>query len=502
MFAIHTLQVLKRTPARLPVRHYTQYLKEHAYINGAWVSAKDGNTFTVKNPATGEELGRVADLGVAETQDAIQKAYDAFYTWRDTSAKERCEILKKMFALMVQNQDDLAKLMTAEQGKPLAEAKGEIMYAASFYEWFAEEAKRTYGDVSPAMTGKRGITIRQPVGVAGMITPWNFPSGMITRKLGAALAAGCTAVIKPAEDTPYSALALAMIAEEAGLPAGCMNIVTSSRENTPAVGKVICESPLVAKMSFTGSTATGKILLKQAASTVKRVSMELGGNAPFLVFDSADVDTAVAGAVLAKFRNMGQTCVCANRILVQDGIYDEFSKKMAVAVEKFVVGNGMEAGVTQGPLINDKAVQKVENQVKDAVALGAKVLIGGKRHELGHSFFEPTVLADVPKEALACREETFGPMAPLIRFKTEEEAVAIANACNVGLAGYFCSNNISQIWRVAEKLEVGLVGVNESIISAETTPFGGVKETGMGREGGKYGIDEYLQYKYICFGNI
>ncbi|XP_038054347.1 succinate-semialdehyde dehydrogenase, mitochondrial-like [Patiria miniata] len=476
-------------------------LRDKAYIGGAWVSGD--KTFPVTDPANGMEIACVPDLGVTETTDAIQAAYDAFQGWAETTAKERGVILRRWYDLMIKNQDELAQILTTEMGKPLAEAKSEILYGASFFDWFSEEAKRCYGDVVPTiMKNKRQIFLKQPVGVAALITPWNFPNAMITRKLGAALAAGCTTVVKPAEDTPLSALALIPLAEEAGLPPGVFNVVTCSRDNASDVGKVLCESPLVAKISFTGSTATGKILLEQAASTVKRVSMELGGNAPFIVFDSADVDAAVAGAIACKFRGMGQTCVCANRILVQDGVYEEFCQKLTEKVGHLVVGDGKEPGVTQGPLINEKAIEKVEKHIEDAVKRGAKVLMGGKRHELGRTFFQPTLLSDVPQDALVCKEETFGPLAPVIRFQTEAEAVALANASEFGLASYFYSNNIGQIWRVAEKLESGIVGINESLVSSEAGAFTGIKQSGLGTEGSKYGINEYLNVKYCCFGGI
>lgn len=477
---------------------------DKAFINGTWVDAKSEATYQVTNPANGSTIATVVDGNASDMEEAIKVANDTFYgPWRDTTAKERGIILRRWGELMMQNQEELAKLLTAENGKPLSEAMGEIGYAASFNEWFSEEARRSYGDVvsSPVKT-KRMIFIRQPVGVAAMITPWNFPSAMITRKAAAAIAAGCTVVVKPAEDTPLSALALCELANQAGLPAGVFNVVPCSRSHAADVGKVMCESPLVAKISFTGSTQTGKILLKQSADTVKRVSMELGGNAPFIVFDSADVDAAVSGAMICKFRGSGQTCVCANRIFVQEEVYDEFCQKMAAEVEKLVVGDGMDSKTTQGPLINSKGVDKVEHHVQDAVSHGGKVLVGGKRHALGGSFFEPTLIRDVPTDALVCKEETFGPLAAVIKFKTEAEVLAIANSTRVGLAGYFYSNNIGQIWRVAEKLEVGMVGVNEGLISTDIAAFGGVKESGMGREGSKYGMDEYQEIKYVCFGGI
>lgn len=483
---------------------YNGLFHDKAFVNGAWVAAKSGATFEVTNPANGVNIATVVDGNASDMEEAIRAANDAFYgSWRDTTAKERSVVLRRWGDLMMQNQEELAKLLTAENGKPLSEAKGEIGYAASFFEWFAEEARRAYGDVIPApIKTKRMITLRQPLGVAAMITPWNFPAAMITRKAGAAIAAGCTVVVKPAEDTPLSALALCELAQQAGLPAGVFNVVPCSRANAADVGKIMCESPMVAKISFTGSTNTGKILLRQSADTVKRVSMELGGNAPFIVFDSADVDAAVAGAMICKFRGSGQTCVCANRILVQEGVYDEFCQKLAAEVQKLVVGDGMNADTTQGPLINVKGLEKVEQHVQDAISHGGSVLVGGKRHTLGGSFFEPTVIRDVPTDALVCSEETFGPLAPIIKFKTEAEVLAIANSTRVGLAGYFYSNDIGQIWRVAEKMEVGMVGVNEGLISSDVSPFGGVKESGLGREGSKYGMDEYQEIKYVCFGGI
>uniref|UniRef100_A0A8C4TYY0 Succinate-semialdehyde dehydrogenase n=1 Tax=Falco tinnunculus TaxID=100819 RepID=A0A8C4TYY0_FALTI len=443
-------------------------------VGGRWVEA--AGAFPVRDPASGAELCRVTDCGAAEAREAVRAAHRAGAAWGRLPAK----------------------------GKPLKEAQGEILYSASFLEWFAEEARRVYGDVIPASAKDRRILVlKQPVGVAAIITPWNFPSAMITRKVGAALAAGCTVVVKPAEDTPLSALALGELANQAGIPAGVYNVVPCSREQTPVVGEVLCTDPLVAKISFTGSTATGKILLKHAAGTVKRVSMELGGHAPFIVFDSANVEHAVAGALASKYRNSGQTCVCTNRFLVQKGIHDQFVEKFAEAIERELhVGSGFDAKTTQGPLINEKAVEKVERHINDAVSQGASVVTGGKRHSLGKNFFEPTLLSNVTTKMLCTQEETFGPLAPVIKFETEAEAIAIANAANVGLAGYFYSQDPAQIWRVAEQLEVGMVGVNEGIISAVESPFGGVKESGLGREGSKYGIDEYLEIKYVCFGGL
>ncbi|CAL8248824.1 unnamed protein product [Lota lota] len=496
---------IPRTPSTVMQRKYSldvsaKLLRSQGYIDGRWISA--ATTFPVLDPATGEQIAQVADCGPAEAKQAVDAAYKAFNTWKQQTAKERSALLRRWYELLVQHKDELARLITFECGKPVSEALGEVVYSASFLEWFSEEARRCYGDVVPSPFRDRKILLlKQPVGVASIITPWNFPSAMITRKVGAALAAGCTVVVKPAEDTPLSALALAQLADQAGIPAGVFNVVPCSRAKTPAVGEVLCTDPLVAKVSFTGSTATGKILLKLAADTVKKVSMELGGNAPFIVFDSADVDKAVAGAMGSKFRNAGQTCVCSNRFLVQSGIHDAFMEKLALAMDSQLrMGHGSEPGVTQGPLINTRAAEKVAHQVQDAVSLGARVLRGGKRGQ--GSFMEPTLLADVTTEMLCTKEETFGPLLPVIRFNTEKEALAIANAANVGLAGYFFSQDVSQIWRVAEALEVGMVGVNEGLLSAVEASFGGVKQSGLGSEGSKYGIEEYLDVKYMCFGGL
>ena len=491
------------TTSQPGLRSASNFIKEQAYVNGQWSSAASGKTYEIKNPSNGEILGKVPDMDDADTKKAVGAAYDAFQKWRFTTAKERSILLKKWYALIVENTEALARVLTAEMGKPLTEARGEIGYGAGFVEWFAEEAKRAYGDhiPSPAPT-KRIVVIKQPVGVAGMITPWNFPNAMITRKAAPALAAGCTVVLKPAEDTPFSALALAELAEEAGIPAGVFNIVTCSRDNASKVGQVLCGDPLVSKISFTGSTITGKILLKQAADTVKRVSMELGGNAPFVVFDSADVDKAVKGAMVSKFRNTGQTCVCSDRFLVQEGIHDKFVEGLSKAMESLKTGDGFAEENNMGPLINSKALDKVESMISDAKANGGKVIRGGNRHKLGGTFFEPTLLTGVNTNMKCWKEEIFGPVASIIKFKTEEEAVAIMNACSVGLAGYFFSNDISQCWRIAEKMETGIVGVNEGLTSMVEAPFGGVKESGLGREGSKYGIDEFLEPKYVCFGGI
>ncbi|XP_017295297.1 succinate-semialdehyde dehydrogenase, mitochondrial [Kryptolebias marmoratus] len=497
-------QLLPGLPASL-TRHYTldvpaPLLRTQAYVDGRWVSA--ASVFPVLDPATGQELARVSDCGPGEAKQAVEAAHRAFRSWRDTTAKERSVLLRRWFDLLVLHREDLAKLITFECGKPLRESLGEVVYSASFLDWFSEEARRIYGDiVPPSVRDRKLLLLKQPVGVASIITPWNFPSAMITRKVGAALAAGCTVVVKPAEDTPLSALALAELAERAGIPPGVVNVVPCSRDRTPSVGQVLCSDPMVAKISFTGSTATGKVLLKMAADSVKRVSMELGGHAPFIVFDSADVDMAVGGAMASKFRNSGQTCVCSNRFLVQSGIYDLFLDKLGRAMDaELRLGHGSEPGTTQGPLINSRAAEKVVHHVSDAVSRGARLLKGGTR--LSGSFMEPTLLADVTTDMLCTKEETFGPLVPVIRFETEEEALAVANGTNVGLAGYFYSQDVSQIWRVAEALEVGIVGVNEGLLSAPEAPFGGVKESGLGREGSKYGVDEYLEVKYMCFGGL
>lgn len=475
-------------------------LRDSCYINGQWTGADNSQSFDVTNPASGEVLAQVPNCGAAETRRAIEAANAAWGEWRAHTGKERSVIMKRWFNLMMENQEDLARLMTAEQGKPLAESRGEIAYAASFLEWFAEEAKRVYGDTIPhPLPGRRIVVIKQPVGVVAAITPWNFPAAMITRKVGPALAVGCTMVVKPAEDTPLSALALAELAERAGVPAGVLNVLTGEAQ---AIGREMTGNPIVRKVSFTGSTAVGKLLMEQSASTVKKVSMELGGNAPFIVFDDADLDAAVAGALASKFRNMGQTCVCANRILVQEGIYDAFAEKLTEAVGKLKVGDGTEDGVQQGPLINDAALAKVESHVHDALDKGASVTVGGRRHELGGTFYQPTVLRDVTREMALNAEETFGPVAPLLPFRTEEEAVAIANDTSYGLASYFFTRDNARVWRVAEALEYGIVAVNEGIFSNEVAPFGGIKESGIGREGSKYGTDDYLEIKYMCLGGI
>lgn len=474
--------------------------RQQCYVDGAWVDAAGGETLEVANPSSGNPLGTVPRLGAAETRRAIEAAEAAWPEWRSRTAKERAALLRKWFESMLAHQDDLAAVLTAEQGKPLAESRGEILYGASFIEWFAEEAKRVYGDtIQQPASGRRIVVVKQPVGVVAAITPWNFPNAMITRKVGPALAAGCTVVVKPASQTPYSALALAELAHRAGIPKGVFNVVTGSAR---VIGGELTANPIVRKLSFTGSTEIGRELMAQCAGTIKKLSLELGGNAPFIVFDDADLDAAVAGAVASKYRNTGQTCVCTNRLLVQDGIYDAFSRKLVEAVSRLKVADGFEAGAQQGPLIDRAAVEKVEAHIRDAVDKGARVLLGGKRHALGGTFFEPTVLADVTPDMAVAREETFGPVAPLFRFETESDAIRMANATEFGLASYFYSRDVGRVWRVAEALEYGMVGINEGLISTEVAPFGGVKQSGLGREGSKYGIDEYLEIKYLCMGGI
>jgi succinate-semialdehyde dehydrogenase/glutarate-semialdehyde dehydrogenase len=475
-------------------------LRQQCYVDGRWIGADDGATFPVANPATGATLAEVPKLGAKETRRAIEAANAAWGPWRAKTAKERANILRKWFNLMIENTDDLARLMTAEQGKPLAESKGEIAYAASFIEWFAEEAKRIYGDTIPQHgADKRIVVIKEPIGVVAAITPWNFPSAMITRKCAPALAAGCPVVIKPASATPLSAFALAELAERAGIPKGVLNVVTGS---AAAVGGELTGNPLVRKLSFTGSTEVGKTLMAECARTVKKTSMELGGNAPFIVFDDADLDAAIKGAMASKYRNTGQTCVCANRIYVQDAVYDEFTGRLAQAVSGLKVGDGLKGETHQGPLIDMKAVEKVEEHVKDALAKGARLVAGGKRHKLGGSFFEPTILADVTQQMKVAREETFGPVAPLFRFKSDAEVIRMANDTEFGLAAYFYSRDIGRVWKTAEQLEYGIIGINEGIISTEVAPFGGMKESGIGREGSKYGIEEFVEIKYLCMGGI
>jgi succinate-semialdehyde dehydrogenase / glutarate-semialdehyde dehydrogenase len=478
----------------------SELFRQQAYIGGCWCEADNGASFHVTNPATGEVLAQVPDMGAAETRRAIEAAKAAWPGWRRKSAKERANLLRNWYDLMMANLDDLAGIMTAEQGKPLAESKGEIGYAASFIEWFAEEGKRVYGDTIPSpWNDRRLVVVKEPVGVCCAITPWNFPAAMITRKAGPALSAGCTLVVKPAESTPLSAFALAVLAERAGIPPGVFSVLTGDPK---AIGGEMTSNPDVRKITFTGSTEIGRLLMRQSADTIKKLSLELGGNAPLIVFDDADLDAAVEGAMISKFRNMGQTCVCANRLYVQDGVYDAFAEKLVAAVKQLRVGNGFESGVLQGPLIDEAAVEKVEEHISDAVSKGARVLLGGKRHCLGGTFFEPTVLADVTPKMKVAREETFGPVAPLFRFYKDEDAVQYSNDTEFGLASYFYSRDIGRIWRVAEELEYGMVGINTGLISTEVVPFGGVKQSGLGREGSRYGIDEFIEVKYLCFGGV
>ena len=476
-------------------------LKRDAFVDGAWMAADSGARFAVKNPATGETLAEVADLSDDETRRAVEAAAVAFVLWRNKTAKERAGVMRRWFDLLMANQEDLARLMTAEQGKPLAETRGEIAYGASFIEWFAEEGKRVYGDVIPTnQSGRRILVLKEPIGVVAAITPWNFPNAMIARKVAPAIAAGCTIVVKPAQETPLSALAMAELGARAGLPKGVPNIVTTS--DAPKVGQELTQNPIVRKFSFTGSTEVGKLLMRQCASTVKKVSLELGGNAPFIVFDDADLDAAADGAMLSKFRNMGQTCVCANRILVQDGVYDAFAEKLSARVAKLKLGNGLDDGVTQGPLITMDAVEKVERLLRDATAKGAKITTGGKRHALGGAFFEPTVVGGVTPAMAIAQEEIFGPVATLFRFKSDDEAIRLANDTRYGLAAYFYARDVGRVMRVAEMLEYGIIGINEGIISTEVAPFGGMKESGIGREGSKYGIEDYLEIKYLALGGL
>jgi succinate-semialdehyde dehydrogenase/glutarate-semialdehyde dehydrogenase len=489
------LDALSKLPLKDP-----DLFRQANCIGGEWVQADSGKTIAVRNPSTGEVVGNVPAMGAAETRRAIEAAHKAQGPWRAMLAKDRSAILRKLFDLMLANTDDLAAIMTAEQGKPLAESKGEIAYAASFIEWFAEEGKRVYGDTIPQNAkGRRIIVTKEPIGIFAAITPWNFPAAMITRKTGPGWAAGCTGVIRPASQTPFSALAIAVLAERAGMPPGVCNVITGPSGET---GKELTGNPLVRKLTFTGSTEVGRILLAQCAPTIKKTSMELGGNAPFIVFDDADLDAAVVGAMASKYRNTGQTCVCANRILVQDGVYDAFAAKLKEAVEALKVGDGMEANVTQGPLINADAVAKVEEHIADATKRGASIVTGGKRHGRGGNFFEPTILANVPHDAMIFTEETFGPVAPLFRFKDEAEAIALANDTPFGLAAYFYARDIGRIFRVAEAIESGMIGINEGLISTEVAPFGGVKQSGLGREGSNLGIEEYLEVKYLALGGI
>ncbi|MYM80480.1 succinate-semialdehyde dehydrogenase [Duganella sp. FT50W] len=475
-------------------------LRQQAYLNGEWRDADSGKALAVTNPATGEQIGTVPVMGAAETKRAIEAANAAWPAWRKKPAAERARILRKWNDLILENTDDLALLMTAEQGKPLTESRGEVAYGASFIEWFGEEAKRVAGEtLASPWPDRRILVTKEPIGVCAAITPWNFPIAMITRKAGPALAAGCPMVLKPAEATPYCALALAVLAERAGVPPGVFSVLTGKSKD---IGGEMTANPLVRKLSFTGSTEVGRLLMEQCAPTIKKLSLELGGNAPFIVFDDADLDAAVEGAIASKYRNAGQTCVCANRLYVQDGVYEAFAQKLVAAVDKLKVGNGVEDGVTQGPLIDGKAVEKVEQHVADALSKGGRLLLGGKRHALGHSFFQPTVIADIREDMLVAKEETFGPLAPLFRFKTDEEAITLANNTEFGLASYFYSRDVGRIWRVAEGLESGMVGVNTGLISTEVAPFGGVKQSGLGREGSHLGIEDYLVVKYICLGGI
>jgi succinate-semialdehyde dehydrogenase/glutarate-semialdehyde dehydrogenase len=485
----------------IPQLNDASLLRNQAYINGRWTDASA--SFNVTDPADGGVLGAVPNLGTEHAQAAIDAANAAFPAWSAQTGKERAAVMRKWFDLMMANADDLAALMTAEQGKPLAEARGEVVYGASFIEWYAEEAKRVSGDVmASTWADKRMVVLKQPIGVCAAITPWNFPIAMITRKVAPAIAAGCTIVLKPAEQTPLSALAMAELAHRAGLPAGVINIVTADAERSIEVGKVLCSSPIVRHLSFTGSTPVGRILMQQCAPTVKKLALELGGHAPFIVFEDADLEAAVEGALVSKYRNAGQTCVCTNRFYVQEAIYDAFVERLAAGAGRIRVGNGFEQGVGQGPLIDDQAVAKVEEHVADAQAKGAKVLAGGRRHALGGHFYEPTVLSGITGDMKIMREETFGPVAAVVKFKTEDEAVAAANNTEFGLASYFYSRDIGRVWRVAEKLEYGMVGINTGLISNEVAPFGGVKQSGLGREGSKYGIDEYLEMKYLCIGGV
>ncbi len=475
-------------------------LRQLCYLDGRWQAAQDAATLSVRNPANGAEIGKIPNMGGLDARRAISAAANAQPAWAARTAKERAVLMHRWFKLMLESEDDLAQLMTAEQGKPLAESKGEIVYAASFIEWFAEEGKRLYGDVIPAhQPDKRILVLRQPVGVVAAITPWNFPSAMITRKAGPALAAGCTFICKPATQTPYSALALAELADRAGIPEGVFNVITGS---AAAIGGEMTSNPLVRKLTFTGSTAVGKKLMAQCAATMKKISMELGGNAPFIVFDDADLDAAVQGAIASKYRNTGQTCVCANRLLVQDGVYEEFTRKLTDAVRKLRVGDGLAGETDQGPLIDAKALAKVEEHIADALAKGAKLALGGKPHKLGGTFYEPTILTEVTSTMAVAREETFGPVAPLFRFRSEAEAVRMANDTEFGLAAYLYTRDLARSWRVSEAIEYGIVGVNTGLISTEVAPFGGVKESGTGREGSKYGILDYTELKYVCIGGI
>ncbi len=476
-------------------------LCEKAYIGGAWLDADDGSVFDVINPATGAHVATLPNTGASETRKAIEAAEAAFDGWRSLVANDRSKILKEWYRLIMDAQEDLAQILTAEMGKPLAEARGEIAYGASFIEWFAEEGKRVYGDVIPQhQSDKRIVVLKQPIGVVAAITPWNFPNAMITRKVAPALAVGCPVVVKPAAETPLSALALAVLAERAGLPKGLLNVVVGKKSRD--IGGEMCANETVRKLTFTGSTEVGRVLMRQCADDIKKVSLELGGNAPFIVFDDADIDAAVDGAIASKYRNSGQTCVCANRIYVQAGVYDTFVEKLSAKVAEMKVGNGAEDGVVQGPLINVAAIDKVEEHIADALDKGASLVAGGKRHALGGSFFEPTLLRDVTRDMKVAREETFGPVAPVFKFEDEADVIAQANDTEFGLASYFYAQNLSRVWRVAEALEYGMVGINTGILSTEVAPFGGVKQSGLGREGSRYGIDDYVEVKYLCMAGI
>ncbi len=496
------MSAVLEVPAAIRVAR-SDLIIDRALVNGRWIPAADGATFAVTNPADSSHIVDVVDCGAAEAKAAVDAAEAAFLIWRERPAKERAQLLRRWFELIMKNQEDLARIISLEQGKPLAEARGEIAYGASYVEWFGEEAKRAYGTVIPEnVKGRKLIALKEPVGVVAAITPWNFPMTMLTRKIAPALAAGCTVVAKPAEDTPLSALAVAKLAEEAGIPAGCINIVPASRGHAPSVVDAWLEDFRVRKITFTGSTPVGKHLARASADTLKKVSLELGGNAPFLIFDDADLDKAVDGVLGSKFRNTGQTCVCAQRIYVQDGVYDAFAAKLVTAVNKMRMGPAADVDVEQGPLINERAVAKVEAHVADALAGGAKVLTGGKRHKLGGNFYEPTVLADATASMRVALEETFGPVAPLFRFKTEDEAIRLANGTPYGLAAYFYSRDIGRVWRVSQQLEAGVIGANEGIVATELAPFGGVKESGYGREGSLYGLEDYMHIKYVCMGGL
>lgn len=474
--------------------------REEAYIDGEWIKADNGNVLSVTNPATGDAIGTIPNLARNQIRKAINKASETLKIWSSKTAKERAIVLKKFYDLMIENQEDLAHIMTIEQGKPLAESRGEILYAASFIEWFAEEGKRIYGDIIPTFAAdKRILVLKQAIGVCVAITPWNFPSAMITRKCGPALAAGCPIVIKPASETPFSALALAVLAEEAGIPKGVFNVVTGSASE---IGKEFCENPIVRKLSFTGSTEIGRLLMKQSAQNLQKLSLELGGHAPFIVFKDADIDQAIEGALISKYRNSGQTCVCANRFYIHEDIYDAFATKFKNKIADLKVGNGLDNGISLGPLIDQKAVDKAQEHIDDAIKKGSKLLFGGQKHQLGRTFFEPTLLSDVPQNALISSEETFGPVAPLYKFKEEDEVLNYANNSDYGLAAYFYGRDIGQIWRVAEGLDYGIIGINVGVISTEVAPFGGMKQSGFGREGSKYGIEDYLEIKYLCLGGL